>query len=219
MVSCNNDDDGGGTPQETDTNTAPTIPIMTYPTNNLVCIENAINFQWNPSTDAEDNVPIYEVEIATDIAFTQGLNSVTTIATSKEVTLGKGQLYYWRMRAKDTEDASSDYSEVFNFYTEGTGITNHIPFAPELVSPALDSDLAGNSTLLKWSVQDADGDSLVYDIYFGNVSTSLDKIASDVTESEYNVDITIAGEYFWKIIAKDGKGGVTVGQIWNFTKV
>lgn len=220
MVSCNNDDDddGGGTPQETVTNTAPTIPIMTYPTNNLVCIENAINFQWNPSTDAEGNVPIYEIQIATDIDFTQGLNSVTTIATSKQITLKKGQLYYWRMRAKDTKDASSDYSEVFNFYTEGTGIINHLPFAPVLMSPQLNSGQTGNSTLLKWSVQDADGDSLVYDVYFGNDAESLNKIASDIVESEYNADLTIIGTYYWKVIAKDNKGGTTIGQVWSFTK-
>lgn len=218
MVSCNNDDDGGGTPQETDTNTAPTIPIMTYPTNNLVCIENAINFQWNPSTDAEDNVPIYEVEIATDIAFTQGLNSVTTIATSKEVTLEKGQLYYWRMRAKDTKDAVSDYTEIFSFYTEGTGVINYLPFSPELIAPELNSEQSNNSTLLKWSAQDADGDSLIYDLYVGNDIASLDKIASDITESEYSIDLNVIGEYFWKVVVKDGNGGVTVGQIWSFTK-
>lgn len=217
LVSCNNDDDGVD-PPEPIVNTAPSIPVMIYPTNNLVCIENAINFEWESSTDDEGNVPIYEVQIATDIDFTQGLNSFTTIATSNQITLEKGQLYYWRIRAKDTKDATSDYSEVFNFYTEGTGVINHIPFAPVLVYPELNSEQTDNSILLKWSAQDADGDSLVYDIYFGNDNTSLDKIASDISESEYNADLTITGEYFWKIIAKDGNGGRTVGQIWSFTK-
>ncbi|NLP56865.1 hypothetical protein [Lutibacter sp. B1] len=217
LVSCNNDDDGID-PPEPIVNTAPSIPVMIYPTNNLVCIENAINFEWESSTDDEGNVPIYEVQIATDIDFTQGLNSFTTIATSNQITLEKGQLYYWRIRAKDTKDATSDYSEVFNFYTEGTGVINHIPFAPVLVYPELNSEQTDNSILLKWSAQDADGDSLVYDIYFGNDNTSLDKIASDISESEYNADLTITGEYFWKIIAKDGNGGRTVGQIWSFTK-
>lgn len=217
LVSCNNDDDGVD-PPEPIVNTAPSIPVMIYPTNNLVCIENAINFEWESSTDDEGNVPIYEVQIATDIDFTQGLNSFTTIATSNQITLEKGQLYYWRIRAKDTKDATSNYSEVFNFYTEGTGVINHIPFAPVLVYPELNSEQTDNSILLKWSAQDADGDSLVYDIYFGNDNTSLDKIASDISESEYNADLTITGEYFWKIIAKDGNGGRTVGQIWSFTK-
>lgn len=218
LTSCSNDDDGGNPPEPV-ANTAPTTPVLNYPTNNLVCIENTINFQWDPSTDAEGNVPIYEVQIATDIDFTQGLISVTTIANSKEIILGKGQLYYWRMRASDSKDASSDYSEVFNFYTEGTGIINHLPFAPELVSPDLDSEQTGNSILLKWSAKDADGDSLVYDLYFGNDGASMEKIASDVSESEYNAGLAITGNYFWKVIAKDGKGGATVGQIWNFTKV
>ncbi|MGY8908518.1 MAG: hypothetical protein ACKVIG_01450 [Flavobacteriales bacterium] len=216
LVSCNNDDNI--IPQEPVLNTAPTTPILSYPTNNLVCIENAINFQWNPSTDDEGNVPIYDVQIATDLDFTQGLNSVTTITTSKLITLEKGLLYYWRIRARDSKDALSDYSEVFNFYTEGTGILNHLPFAPVLVSPELSSEQTTNSTLLKWSVQDADGDSLVFDVYFGNDAAALVKIASEIKESEYNADLTITGEYFWKVIAKDGNGGATVGQIWNFTK-
>ncbi|SFZ94079.1 SusE outer membrane protein [Flaviramulus basaltis] len=216
LVSCNNDD--GIIPEEQVPNTAPTTPILSYPTNNLVCIENAINFQWSPSTDAEDNVPIYDLQIATDVNFTEGLNTVSTIANSKLITLEKGLLYYWRISARDTKDATSDYSEVFNFYTEGTGIINHLPFAPVLVSPELNSEQSGNSTSLKWSVEDADGDSLTYDVYFGNNAESLDKIASDITENEYNADLTVTGEYFWKVLAKDGKGGTTVGQLWNFIK-
>jgi len=27
-----------------------------------------------------------------------------------------------------------------------------------------------------------------------------------------------AGDFYWKVVVKDGKGGTTVGQIWNFTK-
>ena len=218
LFSCSNDDDGDAGTQEPVVNTAPSIPVMTYPTNNLVCIENTINFQWEPSTDAESNVPIYEIQIATDIDFTQGLTSVTTIDISKQITLEKGLLYYWRMRAKDSKDALSDYSEVFNFYTEGIGTINHLPFAPELISPEFNSNLTSNTTSLKWSAKDADGDSLVYDIYFGNNAASLNKIASDITENEYDIDLTASGEYFWKVTVKDGNGGTTVGQLWNFTK-
>lgn len=216
LTSCNNDDDA--IPEESIVNTAPTTPVLNYPTNNLVCIENAINFQWTPSSDAEGNVPIYDIEIATDINFTQELNSVTTIANSKEIVLEKGKLYYWRMRAKDTKDATSEYSEVFNFYTEGNGVLNHLPFAPVLISPEINTVESDDSTVLKWSAEDADEDNLLFDIYLGNDDLSLDIIANNITESEYHLDLPNIGEYFWKIIVKDGKGGTTVGQIWNFTK-
>ena len=66
LSSCSNNDDGED-PEVLIANTAPTKPVMSYPTNNLVCIENVIDFQWAASTDAEDHVPIYEVQMVNDL--------------------------------------------------------------------------------------------------------------------------------------------------------
>ncbi len=63
---------GGGEPTPPPVvNTAPTVPTLTYPTNNLLCIDNVLNFTWNASTDAEGGVITYEIQVSKDNLFTQ----------------------------------------------------------------------------------------------------------------------------------------------------
>jgi len=200
-------------------NTAPTTPSLTYPSNNLVCVDNAITFQWNASTDAQNDVITYQIQIATDNAFTQNLITSTTTVASKTYTLSKGESYYWRVKATDSKDDSSEYSAVYNFYTESAGVTNHLPFAPVLASPALGSTQTSTSVSLNWTATDADAtDVLTYDVYFGTTNPPTVKVASDITSNSFTAPANDSGDYYWKVVVKDGKGGTTVGQIWNFSK-
>lgn len=217
VASCSSEDDGID-PPEPAANTAPSVPVLLYPSNNLICIENDIDFQWEASIDAEENVVKYEVQVATDNSFSEGLQTATTLDVHKQISLERGKMYYWRMKATDTKDASSEYSEVFSFYTEGDGITNHVPFAPNLISPELEAILSSGSVELSWTASDADeNDSLEYDVYFGTDNPPTEKVATDITDNSLTVQATTQGTYHWKVIANDGNGGTTVGQIWNFT--
>ncbi len=75
------------------------------------------------------------------------------------------------------------------------------------------------SFILAWSCSDPDGDSLVYDLYFGENEDNLSKIATALPTSTYALQepLTPNTKYFWKVVAKDNKGGETQGDIWNFT--
>ena len=193
LAACSSEEDIN--PQEPVENTAPSIPIQIYPTNNLVCIENSIDFQWEYSTDEEENVIRYEVQIATDNSFSEGLQSATTLDVHKKITMERGQMYYWRMKATDTKDASSEYSEVFNFYTEGDGVVNYLPFAPDLVSPELNSVQSGGSIELSWTAADADeNDVLEYDVYFGQSNPPTEIITTAITSNSITVDEVTHGD-------------------------
>lgn len=198
-------------------NTSPTTPGLSYPTNNLVCISNTINFEWNAVVDAQNDAITYQLQVATDNAFTQNLNSLTVTTLSKQLSLNKGKLYYWRVKATDSKNASSGYSSVYSFYTEGEGIVNHVPFAPILVTPTLNSTQTSTAVNLSWTAVDADvNDVLTYDVYFGTSNPPTAKVATAITAKTFSVNTTTATNYYWKVVVKDGKGGATVGQIWNF---
>lgn len=200
-------------------NTAPTMPSLSNPTNNLVCINNVVLFNWAGSNDAEKDAITYQLEIATDINFTKDPISFTTTALSKEVTLAKGKYYYWRLKALDDKNNSSEYTTVYKFYTEMNGVLNHVPYAPVLTAPTLSSSVNTNSVSLSWTAVDPDNDNLVYDVYFGTVNTPTQKVASDIITVSYTVSSLTSGtKYYWNIVVKDGKGGTTIGQVWNFTK-
>lgn len=214
--SCSSD---GGDSETPKTNTAPTIPNLSYPTNNLVCISNVLNFQWIASTDDQKDAISYQIEIATDNSFTQNLNSIIATTTTKQITLAKGKSYYWRVKAIDGKKVASSYSAVYNFYTEADAVVNHVPFAPVLIAPVLNSLQTNSSVDLKWSAVDADAtDVLTYDVYFDATNPPTNKVATAIGLNAFTVNTTTTGNYYWKIVVKDGKGGTTVGQVWKFSK-
>jgi hypothetical protein len=210
---------GGDDPAPTPVNTAPTVPTLTYPTNNLLCIDNVLNFTWNASTDAEGGVITYEIQVSKNNLFTQIVHTLTSTTTNKSITLEKGIAYYWRVKATDNKSAASNYSATNQFYTEGFGIVNHLPFSPVLVSPALNSVQTTATVNLQWTASDVDtSDTLTYDVYFGTDTDNL-AIVSPTNQSANSLSRTVAAstKYYWKVTVKDGKGGQTIGQVWNFT--
>ncbi|MDP3359154.1 MAG: SusE domain-containing protein [Lutibacter sp.] len=220
---------GGDDPAPTPVNTAPTVPSLTYPTNNLLCIDNVVNFQWNASTDAEGGVITYEIQVAKNTLFSPVSHTQTSTTTSKSITLEKGIAYYWRVKATDSKNASSNYSSTFNLYTEGVGITNHLPFSPVLVSPALNkvvkpadySPITQLNVILEWTASDVDtSDTLTYDVYFGTETekNNLPKVSlPNHSVKTYSTALSASTKYYWKVTVKDNYGGQTIGQVWSFT--
>ncbi len=216
LLSCGGGGDDPTPPQVV--NTAPTVPTLTYPSNNLLCIDNVLNFQWNSSTDAEGGVITYEIQIAKDNLFTQIAHTLTSTTASKSITLEKGIAYYWRVKATDNKSASSNYSATFNFYTEGVGITNHLPFSPVLVSPALNSIQTTATVNLQWTASDVDtSDTLSYDVYFGTTNPPTVVTSANLSASTLTKTVSASSKYYWKVVVKDNKGGQTIGQVWSFT--
>ena len=201
-------------------NTAPTVPTLALPVNKSLCTDNVLNFTWNASTDAEGGVITYEIQVAKNTSFSPVSHTQTSTTTSKSITLEKGIAYYWRVKATDSKNASSNYSSTFNLYTEGVGITNHLPFSPELVSPTLNEVVHGAPKILAltWTASDVDtSDILTYDVYFGTDKNNLSIVSSSQSAKTYSASLLASKNYYWKVTVKDNKGGQTVGQVWSFT--
>lgn len=215
MFSCGGGDSSSDT---TSTNTAPSIPALTTPTNNKLCISNAVSFEWNASTDAEKNPITYQIQIATDNQFTQIVKTTEGTSNYQSVTLNKGTAYYWRVKATDSKNASSNYSSSFSFYTEANAVANHLPFLPQLLQPEMSAFVNATTATLKWTASDVDtSDVLVYDVYFGTSNSPTAKVASNLTTPAWTTStLQPATNYYWKVVVKDNKGGETIGQIWNF---
>lgn len=218
LWSCGGGSGGEPTPQPV-VNTAPTVPTLIYPSDKLLCIDNVLNFQWNASTDAEGGVITYQIQVAKDSQFSQIAHTLTSTTTSKSISLEKGIAYYWRVKATDSKSAASNYSATFSFYTEGVGITNHLPFSPVLVSPTLNEIVhdAPKTLALTWTASDVDAsDSLTYDVYFGTDKANLSIVSPNQSAKTYSAAITASKTYYWKVVVKDGNGGQTIGQVWSF---
>ncbi|KQC28664.1 hypothetical protein [Flagellimonas eckloniae] len=196
-------------------NTAPTIPNLIFPTNGLLCSDNPLEFSWNSSTDKEGGAISYEIELAEDNEFENIIEKTTVSETKVTFALEKGVQLNWRIRAKDSEGEYSSYSSSWNFYTEGEGIINYLPFSPALINPKAFSKVEGNMVQLEWTSSDVDEDSLLYDIYFGD-TTPPGLLQENSEDSTYEISINQDKTYYWKIVVKDGNGGESIGDIWIF---
>lgn len=192
------------------------VGTLMYPTHNLLCISNVLDFEWSVATDPDGDQLSYILEIARDNGFTNIEHQFTVSSNTKTVTLDKGKAYYWRVQAKDSENATSNYSVVNQFYTEGEGKVNYLPFLPELLTPRMDSSVSGVSTLLQWNATDVDGDNLTYDVYFDADVQLNSKVGDNINVKSLSVDLIPGTTYYWKVVVKDGKGGQTIGPIWSF---
>ena len=213
FISCSG---GGDTPEQEAKNVAPTVPVLTLPIDNKLCVNNTVNFEWNKATDSNNDDIIYQIEVAKDNQFKQIIKTIEGASNSQSIELDKNTAYYWRIKATDSKGLASDYSSVYKFYTAGDAIVNHLPFAPELIAPTLNTNLSTTNTILKWEATDVDPDDiLTYDVYFGTANPP-ERISENSTAKTADVTLEPAKEYFWKVVVKDDKGGETVGQIWNF---
>jgi len=198
-------------------NTVPTVPNLISPSNNKLCINNSISFEWSVATDAEKNPIVYQLQIATDNQFTQIVSNTDVSSTVQTMTLDKGKAYYWRVKAIDDKKASSEYSSTFSFYTEGIAVTNHAPFLPQLVSPTNNSSISGLSTALKWTASDVDlNDVLSFDVYLGTENNPSTKIVDNKASTTFDATLQANKKYYWKVVVRDNKGTETNGQIWSF---
>lgn len=89
-------------------------PVLVSPTNNKIDVFFDVTLDWNSAL----NATAYDVQLATDAAFTNIVDSATDITlTELEVTgLFYQTKYYWRVRSKN-DIGSSTWSTVYSFTT------------------------------------------------------------------------------------------------------
>ena len=206
----------GDSEDETPANKAPTIPTLASPSNTLLCTSNILEFKWNMSSDANGDPIKYKIELSKDSQFKTIDKTATVTATTMTFTLDRGIAYYWRVEAIDSKNLSSGFSSVFSLYTEGDGVTNHLPYAPQLITPQLSATIQSGTTTLKWSGSDADNDALTYAVYFDENKQPTTLVSENQVKQTFDVSTTSKKTYYWKVVVKDNKGGKTIGQVWSF---
>ncbi|MDE0536032.1 hypothetical protein [Tenacibaculum sp. L6] len=207
---------GGGSKEPV--NEAPTSVNLVYPTENLLCIDNSIPFDWSDATDPNNDNISYKVEISKNRELTNIAKSQTVSNSQATITLEKGVAYYWRVTAVDNKGKQGEPSSVFAFYTKADGESNIAPFTAELVKPA-DEDAVDELTVtLEWKGADSNtGDTLTYDVYFGEDATPTTLKEEGISTNSVEATVESGKTYYWKVNTIDNAGAKSIGQIWSFT--
>jgi hypothetical protein len=99
-----------------------------------------------------------------------------------------------------------------------------LPYTPTNCSPADHSTNVPIDPDLSWTGGGPDaGDTVTYDVYFGNNSTppfreTIGPYSATQSSITYDPGILVSGTtYYWKIVARDNHGITREGPLWDFT--
>ena len=193
-------------------NNPPNTPSDPNPADNATDVPIDVTLSWTCS-DPDGDTLTYDIYFGTT-SNPPLVKSNHTSTTYNPGTLSYNTTYYWKIVAKDGKGGTTE-GPIWRFTT--TGVPNNPPDQPSDPYPTNGSSGVPVSVTLSWVCTDPDGDTLTYDIYFGTTSPPP-LVRSDHTSTSYNPGTLDYGTtYYWKIVAKDGRGGVTEGPVWSFT--
>ncbi len=191
-----------------DLNKKPDIPSNPYPEDRATGIPLDVELSWECS-DPDGDPLIYDLYLGTD-------SNPSLVARDLEKSrykpkaLDEGKTYYWKVVARDLKGSMTE-GPLWKF------TTTRAPNKPSNPYPRNDSRNVSLNISLSWECSDPDGDPLKYDIYFGT-DPNPPLVKEDLAELRYNPgSLSYETTYYWKVVAKDGKGGVTEGPVWKFT--
>jgi serine protease len=192
-------------------NNPPNQPSNPSPANGSVDQSINTNLSWTCSDPDGDSLT-YDIYFGTS-SNPPAVYYGKTSANYDPGTLDYDETYYWKIVARDGNGASTE-GQVWHFSTEADNYPPETPYNPLPTNGSVDVSI---NTNLSWNCSDPDGDSLVYNVYFGE-SSSPPEVSSDQLSKSYDPGTLEEGKtYYWKIKAKDGNGGETTGPVWHFT--
>ena len=199
----------------------PSTAVLIFPEQNSLCTtgvsitptSSRVEFIWQTA----NNTNTYELRVTnllTDITQT-----VSTQATSAEVTIEKGSPYSWQVITRNTQVQETASSATWLFFNAGSQIT-HAPFPAQIVAPLSGASVVGdiNSEIeLEWSGADVDDDIVGYEIFLDTVSTPQVLVASPAaTVSSIKVNTIPNTVYYWKVITRDAEGNTSDSGVYSF---
>lgn len=192
-------------------NNGPGSVVLTAPADEATDIALDAPLSWDAVTDPDGDDIVYDVYLGKEATPTT-IVSTDQEGTTYNATLVSGTTYYWKIVAKDDNGATSE-SVIWSFTT-----INNSPAAITLKSPGNEEAGLALDIILEWeSSTDPDGDEVVYDVYFGTDVDPAVVVSADQSTTSYTPSLDANTTYYWKIVAKDDKGGTSESAIWSFS--
>ncbi|MEO0470809.1 MAG: fibronectin type III domain-containing protein [Bacteroidota bacterium] len=187
----------------------PNRPPATFRVEVMPALTSA-SLSWTTATDPDGDAVSYTVVLGSQTLvedISQNAYELTGLDPDAE--------YSGSITASDPEGLSKKID--FSFRTEM--IPNEAPAAFTLLEPKTDTRSVLLSPTLSWEASsDPDGDIVSYDVYLDQSATPSTLIAEDKSSLTHQLsDLMEETTYYWKVVAKDGKGGETESSVSFFT--
>jgi len=142
------------------------------------------------------------------------------------INLNPDTNYYWKVVEK-RNDGHTIEGRVWTFRTasdlsinkpsnyEGK---NEPPIAPYNPSPPDEAVVGALTVTLIWDSYSPKYNALTYDIYLDTNTNPMTKASSYQVDNSLKIsNLSYNKTYYWKVVAKDERGRVTEGPVWEFT--
>lgn len=197
----------------------PEKPALVSPLLNQTCTSgtvvsdsvSAIPFVWKIVPGATS----YELDVQNLLDFT--LVTKITTATQFSVDLQPNTPYAWWVKSRSTTTPIATSSDVWKFYSSGSGTLNYAPFPAEIDAPLFGDVVSGSTVTLTWKGSSVEDDIKSYDVYFGTTSSPplLKKGVAD--QSIPGVSIQPGNTYYWHVVTTDIYGDYTDSGMYQFS--
>ena len=195
---------------EVQPNQPPYEPSNPVPNNGATDVSIYTDLSWSGGDPENDNVT-YDVYFGT----TSSPPKLSDNQSSNSYDPGNLELnttYYWQIVAWD-EYGLSTKGPVWSFTTRD----NSPPNTPRNPNPSNGATDVSIYITLSWTGGDPDGDTVFYDVYFGE-SSPPPKVVSNQSATTYDPGkLNLGTKYYWQIVAWDEYEYSTIGPVWNFT--
>jgi len=202
-------------PLEAGLNHAPNAPSSPYPADGATNQGTSLTLGWSCADPDSGDALSYDVYLGTTNPPTTAVSTNQTTRSLAQSGLSLSTTYYWKVVAKDNH-ATETQGTVWRFSTGST--PNNPPTMPANPNPASGATGQPLNLTLSWTGGDPDpGDTAKYDVYFDTANPPVVRVAQDlVPASLARSGLSPTTNYYWQIVSKDRRGGMTTGPIWNF---
>jgi hypothetical protein len=187
--------------------------VLISPTNAATNITLNATLIWQEIIDPDGDVVVYDVYLDT-IANPTTRVKIGQKSTSYSQTLVSGTTYYWKVVGKYSNGDMLE-SAIWEFRTMSP---NHPPGSFNQTYPVDGAEnVTHDDAILTWQASvDPDGDAVTYDVYLGTSTNPTTIVSSSQIGTSYTPTLNPSSTYYWKIVAKDGKGGTYESAVWVF---
>ncbi|ADO72976.1 hypothetical protein [Stigmatella aurantiaca] len=195
----------------TPTCAAPSVPTLGAPNTGTTGVELAAVLDWADSASGA-----YDVQVASDAAFTNVVASATGVMTSQwsvSPSLNISTTYYWRVRASNSCGGVSDWSAPRSFTTRGCVTLQ----APSLSSPTNNATDVDPILALDWSDRTS---ATGYEVQVATDEAFSTLVASTTTAASLWAPQTALNSnttYYWRVRSTDVCGPSVFSNVSKFT--
>jgi uncharacterized lipoprotein YddW (UPF0748 family) len=190
----------------------PPVPILAFPLNNALNIEDTVTLKWNyPALASSYNLQISKIPTFDSLIIFDQQNIADTF---KVITGLEGQQqYYWRVNSTNAGGTSS-YSNVYSFATG-------FPATPLLAYPLNNTGFIPVDTTIYWYPTQA---AVSYDFILARsadfTTNSIVVNAEGIADTSFVVNgMNINTFHFWKVRANNSFGKSNWSTVWRFKTV